>query len=163
MSPTILKYTLLLTLSAYIVVVAEPIELKHCDLGEEFFKGGFNQYQARFSVCYAQTKNYDASDLTAYHFNDDRIFFYGMFPITEPFCAKIAEDSVCGISCRHQNSSAAVLCMKHVFEANLSDMVSSYLKREEVKLSNCMRTIFDECRFSGPGGQTVNGQPIFYG
>lgn len=168
MSSIILKCTLLLTLWACTVVNATPTTFRHCDLADIFFKNGFNQYQTRFSICYAQSKNYEAKVPVHYRYNDTStaIFFYGIFPITTPFCNYPVTESVCGINCKYTNDysiETEVLCMKHVFEGNLSDMVHAYMKDEEMKLSDCMRTIFDDCRFSGPGGQTVNGQPIFYG
>lgn len=167
----ILKYTLFVTLSAYILVNAVPVKLKECELANMFFKNGFNQYQSRFSICYAKSKHYVPKSVTPYRYNETSkaIFFFGMFPITTPFCGDAyhpERDSVCGISCKYTleyKLENEVLCMKHVFEANLSETVSRYMQEEEGNLSDCMRTIFDECHFSGPGGQTDNGQPIFLG
>lgn len=168
----ILRYKLFVTLSAYMLANATPIQLKECEIANMFFNNGFNQYQSRFSVCYAKSKNYVPKAVIPYRYNDTSkaIFFFGMFPITTPFCGDAYEpqqrESVCGISCKHTldyKLENEVLCMKHVFNANLSETVSSYMKREEGELSDCMRTIFDECHFSGPGGRTDNGQPIFLG
>lgn len=154
----------------FVLVDAEPPpKLKECELANMFFRHGFSQYQTRFSICYAKSKHFVPKAVIPYihSVNSKAIFFYGMFPITTPFCDDIpGQDSVCGISCKHTeeyNVENEVLCMKHVFEANLSKDVSGYMKREEIKLSDCMRTIFDECRFVGPGGRANNGEPIFLG
>lgn len=174
MSTTIVKITLFVALSAYILVntvKSTPVRLRECELADLFFKNGFDQYQSRFSVCYAKSKHYVVRSITPYRFNDTSraIFFFGMFPVTQPFCAdgnQLELDSICGISCKHTNEyklEDEVLCMKHIFEANLSEPVARYLKLEEDKLSDCMRTIFDNCPFSGPGGLAENGRPIFFG
>lgn len=166
---TILKYTLLVTLSAYVLVNAVPTRLKECELATMFLKHGFNQYQARFSICYAKSKNYVPKVVVPFRYNETSkaIFFFGMFPITTPFCGNTYDpyDSLCGISCKYTpeySLKSEVLCMKHVFETDLSEEVLHYMKLEEGKLSDCMRTILDDCRFNGPGG-SIDGQPIFLG
>lgn len=171
MSTIIVKSILLVTLSIVITVNAMPTKLKECELANIFFRNGFNQYQTRFSICYAKSKNFIPKSVTPYRYNETSkaIFFFGMFPITTPFCGDAYEperDSVCGISCKYTleyKLENEVLCMKHVFEANLSETVSNYMKEEEGKLSDCMRTIFDECHFIGPGGRADNGEPIYLG
>ncbi len=168
---TIIKYsTLLLTLSALIAVNTMPTKFKECELASMFLRNGFSQYHSRFSICYAKSKNFVPKAVTPYLYNatTKAIFFFGMFPITTPFCGDsyLQSSSVCDISCKHTDDyklENEVLCMKHVFAANLSEIVTGYMKRQEGILSDCMRTIFDVCDFIGPGGRTQNGEPIFLG
>lgn len=172
MSTFFVKCSLIVvTVSLLIVVNAIPSKLRECELANIFFHNGFSQYQTRFSVCYAKSKNFIPKSVTPYRHNETSkaIFFFGMFPITTPFCGDAYEperDSVCGISCKYTldyKLENEVLCMKHVFDAKLSETVESYMKKEEENLTHCMRTIFDGCHFTGPGGQTSNGEPIFLG
>lgn len=161
------KFTIIFSLLAYILVNAMPSKLK-CEIAEKFLNKGFNQNQIRFSVCYAEIRNFSSLAYYQEHY-DEPLIFYGLFPITIPWCATAnisVENSICKTDCNRMLDNDIeddVMCIKEIFNANLTGAFLNYMNAEKRYFQKCMTTVLDECCFSGPGGQTKDCQPIFNG
>lgn len=157
-------------LAAVLCTTADQSKVRKCEVAAKFLNKGFTGQQIRFSVCYAQRNNFQSS----LHFKkigheiQDKMYLYGMFPITEQWCSTecTVSNSVCGLHCDEmldEDIENDLLCLKTIFRSKWHEPFLSYARQMEDSLHDCMETVLNDCCIRGPGGVTKDCVPIFDG